>query len=146
MQLQKMNVGKASPTLHDVSTVSTTTEEFHSQQLKRVKQVPQVHVNAVFPHSLAAAMFSSFLLKRTSFERARHELQMNNQAKDMKDTDLEFWRLTVFKLTLGIGEISKTKESKPVQNKLRNTENLHETWTPNPSVESACHQFLIHLC
>jgi len=105
-----------------------------------------VHVNAVFPHSLAAAMFSSFLFKRTSFQRARHELQMSKQAKDMKDNDLELWRLTVFKLTFGTGEISKTKESKPVQNKLQNTENLHETWTPNPHVESACHQFLIHFC
>ena len=71
---------------------------------------------------------------------------MSKQAKDMKDNDLELWRLTVFKLTFGTGEISKTKESKPVQNKLQNTENLHETWTPNPHVESACHQFLIHLC
>ena len=143
MQLPEMNVGKASPTLHDVSIWSATTEEeFHFQQLKRVKQVPQVHANAVFPHGVAAAMF----FKRRSFERARHELQMNSDAKDMKDTDLEFWRLTAFKLTLGIGEISKTKESKPVQNKLRNTENLHETWTPDPNVESACHQFVIHLC
>ena len=71
---------------------------------------------------------------------------MNNQEKDVKDNDLEFWRLTLFKLTFGTGEISKAKESKPVQNKLRNTENLHETWTPNPNVESACHQFVIHLC
>ena len=108
--------------------------------------MPQVQVNAVFPGGLAAAMFSSFLFKRTSFERARHELQMNNEAKDIKDTDLEFRRLTDFILTLGIGEISKSKESKPVQNKLQNTENLHETWTPNPKVGSACHRFVIHLC
>ena len=71
---------------------------------------------------------------------------MNNQEKDMKDNDLEFWRLTVLKVTFGTGEISETKESKPVQNKLRNTENLHESWTPNPKVESACHLFVIHLC
>ena len=59
MQLPEMNVGKASPTLHDVSIWSATTEEeFHFQQLKRVKQVPQVQVNAVFPHGLAAAMLS----------------------------------------------------------------------------------------
>ena len=58
MQLPEMNVGKASPTFHDVSILSATTEEFHPQQLKRVKQVPQVHANAVFPDGLAAAMFS----------------------------------------------------------------------------------------
>ena len=42
MQLQEMNAWKVSPTLHDVSTSSATTAEFHSQQSKRVKQVPQV--------------------------------------------------------------------------------------------------------
>ena len=140
MQLQERNVGKASPTLHDVSISSATTEEFHSQQLMQVRQLPQVHVNAAFPQSLAAVMFSSLRY----FERAILELQMNK--KDKKDDDLEFWRLTVFKLKFGTGEISKTKESKPVPNKLWNTKNVHETWTPNPNVESASHRFLIHLC
>ena len=45
--------------------VSATTEECHSQQLMQVKQVPQVHVNAAFPQSLAAVMFSSLRFKRT---------------------------------------------------------------------------------
>ena len=66
MQLPEMNVGKSSPTLHDVSILSATTEEFHSQQLERVKQVPQVQVNAVFPHGLAAAVFSKRLQDTSS--------------------------------------------------------------------------------
>ena len=60
-----MNVGKVSPTWCDVSIWSATTEELHSQQLMQVKQVPQVHVNAAFPQSLAAVMFNSLLFKRT---------------------------------------------------------------------------------
>jgi len=75
MQLQEMNVGKASPTLHDVSISSATTEEFHSQQLMQVRQLPQVHVNAAFPQSLAAVMFISLRY----FERAILELQMNKK-------------------------------------------------------------------